>query len=118
MIQPSHTSHRTYGHFGSPIADPPRIPERELFIAILDTAWDELNKYRFVNRPSARTIYDDAYRWFMSRDESWPASFEAICNLLTWNAGRIRACVEAVNQGETRWRQQRMSDLQRALKAA
>jgi hypothetical protein len=60
-------------------------PERELALAVLVQAWDDLRTFR-----SAR-LYVETYQWVASEDRTWLYAFDNICDILNLSAERLRA---------------------------
>jgi hypothetical protein len=60
-------------------------PERELALAVLAQACDDLLTSR-----SAR-LYVETYQWVASDDRTWLYAFDNICDILNLSAERLRA---------------------------
>jgi hypothetical protein len=69
-------------------------PEKDLAIAMIYRAQSDLagkDNYGSDRHPgqSAR-IYNDAVEWIKSEDRTWPYSFANCCEMIGFNAGRVR----------------------------
>jgi hypothetical protein len=49
---------------------------------VLKQATQDLRRFHRQTSRIERELYDDAYRWVMSDDYSWPFSFPNVCRLL------------------------------------
>ena len=56
--------------------------QRELAAGVLKQASQDLRRFHRQTSRIERELYDDAYRWVMSDDYSWPFSFPNVCRLL------------------------------------
>lgn len=71
-----------------------RSPERDLAVAMLDSAAMDLRGYyRYSHLRSRQRVYWQAYQWVASPDREWPFSFVNICETLNLSpdalAGRL-----------------------------
>jgi hypothetical protein len=66
-------------------------PERQLAVAVLSQAADDLRKFRYVRRGSGYSLYADARNWIASNDRLWPYSFLNLCDALHLAADVMRA---------------------------
>jgi len=66
-------------------------PERQLAVAVLSQAADDLRKFRYARRGSGYSLYADARNWITSNDRKWPYSFLNLCDVLHLAADAIRA---------------------------
>jgi hypothetical protein len=65
-------------------------PEHQLALAILEEAFESLQKNWGVKDPKARRLFLDAWDWFHSDESDWTFSFSNICHLLKIEEGYIR----------------------------
>jgi hypothetical protein len=65
-------------------------PERQLAAAVFYQAADDLEKFRYERRETARSVYVDARNWIASNDRSWPYSFLNLCDVLHLAADDVR----------------------------
>jgi hypothetical protein len=56
--------------------------QRELASGILKLAARDLRRFHGATSAIERELYDDASRWVISDDSSWPFSFLNVCQLL------------------------------------
>jgi hypothetical protein len=56
--------------------------QKELAAGILKLAAQDLRRFHGATSEVERELYQDAYRWVISDDCSWPFSFLNICQLL------------------------------------
>ena len=56
--------------------------QRELASGILKQVAEDLRRFHGATNAVERELYQDAYRWVISDDCSWPFSFLNICQLL------------------------------------
>lgn len=68
-------------------------PERQLAVAVIEQALGDLEKYRAVDLPSAKRIFNSALAWVMSDDEVWPYSFVPLCQALGMSHSAFRSAV-------------------------
>ena len=66
------------------------MPERGLMMAVLADAVRCILKYRSLAEPRAEQDFVEAQDWLLSDDQSWPYSFEHICEVLTLDAAAVR----------------------------
>jgi len=66
-------------------------PERQLAVAVLSQAANDLRKFRYARRGSGYSLYADARKWITSNDRLWPYSFLNLCDALQLAADAIRA---------------------------
>ena len=65
-------------------------PERELLLAVLIQAMDDLRTFRFARTRRGRRVYVDTYAWVASDDRTWPYAFGNICDILNFSAECLR----------------------------
>lgn len=65
-------------------------PERELLLAVLFQAVQDMRTYKAARRPSDQKVYRDAWRWLVSNDCSSVSSFLNICDALGLCARSLR----------------------------
>ena len=63
-------------------ADVSEQSQRDLATGVLRQATQDLRRFHRQTSRIERELYDDAYRWVMSDDYSWPFSFPNVCGLL------------------------------------
>jgi hypothetical protein len=68
-------------------------PGRELALAVLGQALEELVHFRFARRCRDQRLYWEAYQWVASDDRSWPFSFVNLCEAMCLEVAVIRARV-------------------------
>lgn len=68
----------------------PKTPERNLLLAMLAQAANDLQRCRLDLRRRSRRIYGEAYRWVMSNDRSHPFSFVNVCEALQLSPVALR----------------------------
>src|SRR3954471_18845990 len=64
--------------------------QRELASGILKQAAEDLRRFHGAKSDVERELYQDAYRWVISDDCSWPFSFLNICQLLKLGPDIVR----------------------------
>ena len=57
-------------------------PERELALAVMEQALNDLATHRFATRRRAQRLYWEAYDWISADDREWPFSFVNLCSVL------------------------------------
>jgi hypothetical protein len=63
-------------------ADCISVTGQELASGILEQVAEDLRRFHSATNAVERELYQDAYRWVISDDCSWPFSFLNICQLL------------------------------------
>jgi hypothetical protein len=66
-------------------------PERQLAVAVLSQAADDLQKFRYARSSAGYSLYADARKWITSNDRKWPYSFLNLCDALHLAADVVRA---------------------------
>jgi hypothetical protein len=66
-------------------------PERQLAVAVLSQAADDLQKFRYAQSGAGYSLYADARKWIASNDRLWPYSFLNLCDALHLAADVMRA---------------------------
>jgi hypothetical protein len=67
------------------------LPERALLRAVLQESILDVRGYATgMSQKNRRHAAQQAYYWMLSRDVTWPFSFENICNLLGFDADCLR----------------------------
>jgi len=66
-------------------------PERQLAVAVLSQAADDLQKFRYARSGAGYSLYADARKWIASNDRLWPYSFLNLCDALHLAADVMRA---------------------------
>ena len=64
--------------------------QRALAAGVLKQASQDLRRFHRQTSRIERELYDDAYRWVMSDDYSWPFSFPNVCRLLNRAPDELR----------------------------
>jgi hypothetical protein len=64
--------------------------QRELASGILKLVAQDLRRFHGATTAVERELYQDAYRWVISDDYSWPFSFLNVCRLLTLTPENLR----------------------------
>src|SRR6267143_1206227 len=64
--------------------------QRELASGILKQAAQDLRRFHGATSAIERELYNDAYRWVISDDSSWPFSFLNVCQLLNLTPDMVR----------------------------
>jgi hypothetical protein len=64
--------------------------EKRLMVAILGDAIATYLKYARSSAPKAHGLFAEAADWIESRDQTWPFSFERICEWLDLDPERLR----------------------------
>jgi hypothetical protein len=72
-------------------------PEEKLMFAVLTDAIECFQKYHGANADRRRKLFTEAEAWISRRDETWPYSFENICETLNIDPNYLRV-------GLTQWR--------------
>ena len=76
--------------------------EERLMIAILIAAIEDIDHYRYHRTTRERLLYDNAERWLLSPDTTYPFSFLFICDTLGLDAGAARAAILSPSNGAYR----------------
>jgi hypothetical protein len=64
--------------------------QRDLAAGVLKQVTQDLRRFNGRTSRVERELYDDAYRWVMSDDYSWPFSFPNVCRLLNRAPDQLR----------------------------
>ena len=72
-------------------------PEEKLMFAVLTDAIECFQKYYGDNAQRRRRLFTEAESWIARRDQTWPYSFENICETLNIDPNYLR-------MGLARWR--------------
>jgi len=76
-------------------------PERELALAVLEQAINDLITHRFARRRRHQRAYWEAYQWMVADDHDWPFSFINLCASLRLEAQPIRRrLLDGTNPGD------------------
>src|SRR5262249_32883704 len=73
------------------------VPEKRLFLAVLEEAVVTFQRYATEQGRRGRRLFREAEEWMGSEELCWPCSFRNICDVLGLDAGYLR-------QGLRRWR--------------
>jgi hypothetical protein len=97
------------GEFLAPVTmqwwPPPQLrPEHRLMRAVLEKALGDL-ALEGATEPPPLVGYrrPPVLDWFVSRDRSWPFSFENICDAIDLDPGRVRAVLGTLPHWRARW---------------
>jgi hypothetical protein len=77
-----------------------RKAERELMLAVLETAIEDFRKYASAKDQKGKSLYEDAQSWILERDSDWFLSFDSICETLLISSDRLRRTL--LREQETR----------------
>lgn len=80
-----------YDYFETLRRSAPLEPEKNLMLAVLEDAINVYRLYAFVKTGHKRKLFLDTQRWFRESGDSWPFSFEYICEVLGFDAEYLRA---------------------------
>ena len=89
-------------------------PEHALCYAVLEQAIAEFQGRFFSGTRKVERLSREAEAWFLSRDTSWPFSFERVCESIDINSNYLRAGI--VNMGKILAEKQRLNMLTPANK--
>lgn len=64
--------------------------EWRLMFAVLGNAVESYLRYKNMDLPKARRLFQEDKEWFQSTDTTWLCSFENICMVLDLDAGAVR----------------------------
>jgi hypothetical protein len=67
-----------------------REAEKELMLAILDTAIEDFQKYASAEDRKGRLLYQEAEEWILETDNEWFLSFNNICETLSISPDQLR----------------------------
>ncbi len=65
-------------------------PERELMLAILETAVDDFRRYASARDQKGKSLYEDAQSWILEENSEWFLSFDNICETLSLSSDHLR----------------------------
>ena len=65
-------------------------PERDLALAVVEQALNDLVNHRFAKRRPEQRVYWEAYDWVAAEDCEWPFSFVNLCDSLGLDAELTR----------------------------
>ncbi len=78
------------------------MPEKRLFAAVLMSAIADFEEVADSSKQRDNPQFQKLRAWFLSRDTTWPFSFENVCQNLELDAGCIRArLAELMTDGRT-----------------
>lgn len=80
---------------------PKQEPEQRLMIAVLQEAFECVEKYRFATEVRDRRVFDEARQWFLATESDWPYSFECICAVLDLDANAVRQRLQLESDPQT-----------------
>jgi hypothetical protein len=67
-----------------------REAEKELMLAVLESAVEDFQKYASAKDRRGRLLYQEAEEWILERDSEWFLSFDSICETLSLSPDRLR----------------------------
>ena len=67
-----------------------REAEKELMLAILETAIEDFQKYASAKDRKGRLLFEEAEEWILERDGEWFLSFNNICETLSLSPDQLR----------------------------
>jgi len=67
-----------------------RAAEKELMLAILESAIEDLRKYASAKDRKGKLLYQEAEEWILERDGEWFLSFNNICETLSLSPDQLR----------------------------
>ncbi len=67
-----------------------RKAEKELMLAVLETAIDDFRRYAAAEDQKSKSLYQDAQSWILERDSEWFLSFDSICETLSISSDHLR----------------------------
>ena len=68
----------------------PKEAEKELMLAILESAVEDLQKYASAKDRKGRLLYQEAEEWILERNSDWFLSFDNICETLSLSPDQVR----------------------------
>jgi hypothetical protein len=75
-----------------------REAEKELMLAILESAIEDFQKYAFAEDSRGRLLYQEAEEWILETDSEWFLSFNNICETLSLSADQLRRALLRLQQ--------------------
>jgi hypothetical protein len=67
-----------------------RRAEKELMLAVLETAICDFRKYASAKDQKGKSLYEDAQSWILDRDSEWFLSFDSVCETLLISSDHLR----------------------------
>ncbi len=67
-----------------------RKAEKELMLAVLETAIEDFRRYASAKDQKGKSLYEDAQSWILERESEWFLSFDNICETLSISSDRLR----------------------------
>lgn len=64
--------------------------ERELMLAVLESAIEDFRKYATAKDHKGKSLYQDAQEWILERNNEWFLSFDSICETLSMSPDHLR----------------------------
>ena len=64
--------------------------ERELLLAVLETAIEDFQKYASAQDQKGKSLYQNAQEWILERNSEWFLSFDSICESLSISPDHLR----------------------------
>ncbi len=64
--------------------------ERELMLAVLESAIEDFRKYTSAKNQKGKALYENALEWILERNGDWFLSFDSICESLSISPDRLR----------------------------
>jgi hypothetical protein len=84
-------------HFRAPRK---QAPEQRLMIAVLQDAFECIEKHRFSTDSHRRRLFREAEEWFFADEAEWPYSFESICGVLDLDVDAVRQRLRIVPESQ------------------
>jgi hypothetical protein len=64
--------------------------ERELMLAVLESAIEDFRKYSSAKDQKGKSLYQNAQEWILERNSEWFLSFDSICECLSISPDHLR----------------------------
>jgi hypothetical protein len=64
--------------------------ERELMLAVLESAIEDFRKYASAQDQKGKLLYQNAQEWILERNNEWFLSFDSICQSLSISPDHLR----------------------------
>lgn len=78
-------------------------PEKRLMLEILEDAIASMRKHIFSRDRKGKTVFQEAEKWIMAKDESWLFSFDNICEVLGLSPDYVR-------RGLLKWKEDTLAE--------
>jgi hypothetical protein len=67
-----------------------KAAEKELMLAVLESAIEDFQKYASAKDRKGRLLYQEAEEWILEKDGEWFLSFNNICETLSLSPDQLR----------------------------